>query len=165
MERCKQVEQSADVTAGAGAEVVLATETDRGMARSGQRDTPGDLASCPGWRHAFGDEFVELGLGGDLNTKGFLQAGLAGSAVLDGAAEPEPSFAHIAAEGFDCWQPKSGAHTSKLHPEDPPDSPLTMLDWLLVRNECADRPFVVPACVANGENLSDHEMVGTTVWP
>lgn len=165
MERCKQVEQSADVTAGAGADVVLATETDRGMTRSGQRDTPGDLASCPGRRYAFGDEFVELGLGGDLNTKGFLQAGLAGSAVLDGAAEPEPSFAHIAEEGFDWRQANTGVHTTRPHPEDPPDSPLTMLDWLLVRNDCADRPFVVPACGANGENLSDHEMIGTTVWP
>ncbi len=276
MERCKRVEQSADVIAGAGADVVLATEMDRGMARSGQRDTPGDLAGCLGWGYAFGVEFVELGLGdvretrdhagdvnrqglhgnailsryriddvkvlplessgdwfvgapkddgqvrvggrmalaarlatelepvvivvvhyesqsdsidrarqtqrlleclanefgdtrcvigGDLNTKGFRQAGLGGPALLDRAAEHEPSFAHFAAEGFDWRQSNTGAHTTRLHPEDPPGSPLTTLDWLLVRGVRAGRPFVVPACDAGGGYLSDHEMVGVTVWP
>ncbi len=276
MERCKQVEQIADVIAGAGADVVLATEMDRGMARSGQRDTPGDLAGCLGWGYAFGVEFVELGLGdvretrdhageinrqglrgnailsryriddvrllpleangdwfvgapkddgqvrvggrvalaarlaterepvvivavhyesqsdstdrarqtrrlleclakefgdtrciigGDLNTKGFLLAGLTGSAMLDVVAETEPSFAHFAAEGFDWRHSNTGAHTTRLHPEDPPGSPLTTLDWLLVRGVHAGRPFVVPACGANGRYLSDHEMVGATVWP
>ena len=276
MERCKRVEQCAQVITAAGADIVLATEMDRGMARSGQRDTPGDLARCLGWNYAFGVEFVELGLGdvresrdhagqsnrqglhgnailsryriddvrllpiecsgdwfagapkddgqarvggrmalaarlttereaivivavhyesesgsadrarltgrllecladaygdarcivgGDLNTKGFACAGLTGSAMLDQAAEPEPGFALFAADGFDWRQCNTGAHTTRLHPEDPPDTPLTTLDWLFARGVRAERPFVVPACDADGGYLSDHEMVGATVWP
>ncbi len=276
MERCKRVERFADVIAGAGADVVLATEMDRGMARSGQRDTPGELARCLGWNYAFGVEFVELGLGddretrdhagkanrqglhgnaifsryriddvrllpiecsgnwfagspkndgqarvggrmalaarltteqeaivivavhyesesdsagrawqtgrlldclakeygdtrcvigGDLNTKGFLCAGLTETAMLNRAAEPEPSFALFAADGFDWRRCNTGAHTTRLHPEDLPDTPLTTLDWMFVRGVRAGRPFVVPSCDANGGYLSDHEMVGATVWP
>ena len=276
MERCKSVERFADVIAGAGADVVLASEMDRGMARSGQRDTPGELARCLGMNYAFGVECVELGLGddretrdhageanrqglhgnavfsryriddvrllpiewsgnwfagapkndgqarvggrmalaarlttvgeaivvvavhyesqsdsadrarqtgrllerlaneygdtrcvigGDLNTKGFLHAGLTGTAMLNRAAEPEPSFALFAAEGFDWRRCNTGAHTTRLHPEDLPDTPLTTLDWMFVRGAGAGQPFVAPACDAEGGYLSDHEMIGTTVWP
>ena len=276
MERCKRVEQCADAIAVAGADVVLATEMDRGMARSGQRDTPGELARCLGWNYAFGVEFVELGLGdiretrdhageinrqglhgnailsryriedvrllpiecsgdwftgapkddgqarvggrmalaarltteqepivivsvhyesqsdnadrarqtgrllewlareygdsrcvigGDLNTKGFLQAGLTGSAMLNQSVEPEPSFALFAADGFDWRRCNTGRPTTRLHPEDLPDTPLTTLDWLFARGVRAEQPFVFPACDDSGGVLSDHEMVGAAVWP
>lgn len=102
--------------------------------------------------------------GGDPDTNGFLQAGLAGFATLDRVVEPEPSFAHFAAEEFDRRQSKTREHTTRLHQIDPPDSRLTMLDWLAVRGVLFGRPFVVPACGAKGEYLSDNEMVGATVW-
>lgn len=46
-----------------GADVVLLTEADIGMARSGNRHTVRDLAEALGMGWAYGVEFVELGLG------------------------------------------------------------------------------------------------------
>ncbi|MEL6522674.1 MAG: endonuclease, partial [Pseudomonadota bacterium] len=44
MERCKRVPQTADLLRQSGADIVLATEMDHGMARSGQHHTTRDLA-------------------------------------------------------------------------------------------------------------------------
>lgn len=86
IERCKHVEDSAGVLARAGADIVLATEMDLGMARSGQRHTTADLAGMLGMGHAFGVEFVELGLGDPRETADHAgqdnRQGLHGNAVL-----------------------------------------------------------------------------------
>jgi len=86
IERCKHVEASAELLARAGADIVLATEMDCGMARSGQRHTTADLAGALGMGHAFGVEFVELGLGDPRETAEFAgesnRHGLHGNAVL-----------------------------------------------------------------------------------
>ena len=63
LERCKHVEASAALLAARGAGIVLATEMDRGMARSGQRHTTADLAAALGMGYAFATEFVELAHG------------------------------------------------------------------------------------------------------
>jgi len=68
IERCKRPEQSAWRISQAGADVVLATEMDWGMARSGQRHTTAELAAALGLGYAFGVEFVELGLGDAYET-------------------------------------------------------------------------------------------------
>jgi hypothetical protein len=64
-ERCKYLPESASLLAGIGADVVLLTELDIGMARSGNRHTVRELAHMLGAGYAFGVEYVELGLGDD----------------------------------------------------------------------------------------------------
>ena len=86
MERCCHVEASAELIRDSGAEIVLATEMDVGMARSGQRDTVRDLARLLGMGWVFGVEFVELRLGNPSERRrcaGQVNAsGLHGNAIL-----------------------------------------------------------------------------------
>jgi endonuclease/exonuclease/phosphatase family metal-dependent hydrolase len=86
MERCKTVEASAELIRKSGADVVLATEMDWGMARSGMRHTTRDLARCLGFGYAFGVEFVELSTGDAFETSRFADVpnkqSLHGNAIL-----------------------------------------------------------------------------------
>lgn len=86
IERCKRVEASAALLRASGADIILATEMDRGMARSGQRHTTRDLARQLGFGYVFGVEFVELGIGDDYETAHFADVpnagGLHGNAIL-----------------------------------------------------------------------------------
>jgi endonuclease/exonuclease/phosphatase family metal-dependent hydrolase len=86
IERCKDVGESARVIGRSGADIVLATELDYGMARSGQCHTTRDLAAELGFGHAFGVEFVELGLGDERETEECAgmanRHGLHGNAIL-----------------------------------------------------------------------------------
>jgi endonuclease/exonuclease/phosphatase family metal-dependent hydrolase len=60
LERCKRVETSAELLRGLDADVLLLSEMDWGMARSGQRHTTRELAEQLGFSWAFGVEFLEL---------------------------------------------------------------------------------------------------------
>lgn len=86
IERCKRVPESADLLRQSGADIVLATEMDLGMARSGQHHTTRDLAEALGMGYAFGVEFVELGTGDPYETSLFAEVpndhGLHGNAIL-----------------------------------------------------------------------------------
>ena len=64
-ERLKHAEPSAALVAGSKADILLLTETDLGMARSGNRHTTADLAAALGMSFVYGVEFIELGLGDD----------------------------------------------------------------------------------------------------
>lgn len=86
IERCKRVPEAAQLLRTSGADIVLATEMDHGMARSGQRHTTRDLAGALGMGYAFGVEFVELGTGDPYETGLFADIpnthGLHGNAIL-----------------------------------------------------------------------------------
>lgn len=86
IERCKRVAETAEVLRQSGADIVLATEMDLGMARSGQRHTTRALAEALGMGYAFGVEFVELGTGDPYETSLFSEVpndhGLHGNAIL-----------------------------------------------------------------------------------
>lgn len=86
IERCKRISDSAALLRHAGADIVLATEVDWGMARSGQHHTTRDLAAQLGMGYAFGVEFVELGTGDPYETSLFADVenahGLHGNAIL-----------------------------------------------------------------------------------
>ena len=86
IERCRDVEASAARIREAGADIVLATEMDCGMARTGQRHTTRELAALLGMGYAFAVEFVELGLGDLRETAAFAgqtnHDGLHGNAIL-----------------------------------------------------------------------------------
>ncbi|MEO1276163.1 MAG: endonuclease/exonuclease/phosphatase family protein [Pseudomonadota bacterium] len=86
IERCKRVPETAELLRSSGADIVLATEMDFGMARSGQHHTTRDLAEALGMGYAFGVEFVELGTGDPYETGLFADVpnthGLHGNAIL-----------------------------------------------------------------------------------
>ena len=63
LERGTHVDAAAAIIGSHRANVVLASEVDVGMARSGNRHTAADLAGALGHQYAFGVEFVELDLG------------------------------------------------------------------------------------------------------
>jgi endonuclease/exonuclease/phosphatase family metal-dependent hydrolase len=65
LERCKHLDASAALLESLDADVVLASELDWGMARSGNRHTARELAARLGFSYAFGVEFLELDLGGE----------------------------------------------------------------------------------------------------
>lgn len=63
LERCLFPEESAAHLRATGAPLVLLSEMDNGMARTGQRHTTAEVAAMLGMQYAYGVEFVELGLG------------------------------------------------------------------------------------------------------
>ena len=91
LERCYAVEPSAALVATTGAQVVLVSEMDNGMARTGQRHTTRDMAGLLGMAYAYGVEFVELELGNgvelefcvdDHNRNGFHGNGIVAATAL-----------------------------------------------------------------------------------
>ncbi|KJZ20674.1 endonuclease/exonuclease/phosphatase family protein [Loktanella sp. S4079] len=64
LERCLFPEESAEHLHDTFPDVVLVSEADKGMARTGQRNTMADMAAALGMHYAFGVEFHELDLGG-----------------------------------------------------------------------------------------------------
>jgi endonuclease/exonuclease/phosphatase family metal-dependent hydrolase len=91
-ERCKYAAASGELIRSADIDLALLSELDVGMARSGNRDTIGELAAELGMGHAFGVEYVELGLGddrekawhgGQSNVVGLHGNGLLTSVALD----------------------------------------------------------------------------------
>ncbi len=80
LERCLFPKASAEMLRRIGAEVVLLSEMDSGMARTDQANTTAQVACHLGMAYAYGVEFLELGLGSDTerafctdahNEKGF----------------------------------------------------------------------------------------------
>ena len=98
-ERCKYLPESAALLDGIGADVVLLTELDIGMARSGNRHTVGELARTMGAGYAFGVEYVELGLGDDRekawHTNEGNAVGLHGNAILSKAPLDRPAIVRL----------------------------------------------------------------------
>ncbi|WP_417240641.1 endonuclease/exonuclease/phosphatase family protein [Celeribacter halophilus] len=86
VERCLFPQDSAEHLAQLSADVVLLSEVDHGMARTGQRHTTEELAEALGMRYAYGVEFFEMDLGGPTEraycTDDFNALGWHGNAVL-----------------------------------------------------------------------------------
>jgi endonuclease/exonuclease/phosphatase family metal-dependent hydrolase len=69
LERCIDPPGSARLLAEQAPDVVLLSEMDNGMARSGQRHTTRDLAGALNMTYAYGVEFLELGLGNSVEVR------------------------------------------------------------------------------------------------
>ncbi|WP_018235117.1 endonuclease/exonuclease/phosphatase family protein [Ensifer sp. BR816] len=86
LERCLFPEESADHLRATGAPVVLLSEMDNGMARTGQRHTTAEVAAALEMQYAYGVEFIELGLGSDTEREfcrdDFNDKGFHGNALL-----------------------------------------------------------------------------------
>lgn len=103
LERCYAVEASAAMLAAEGASVVLLSEVDNGMARTGQRHTSRDLAAALGMSYAFGVEFLELDLGAAVElefcTDDFNRHGFHGNALAARGTLHAPAMIRIDAHG------------------------------------------------------------------
>jgi endonuclease/exonuclease/phosphatase family metal-dependent hydrolase len=90
LERCLFPEKSAALLAGQTPDVVLLTEMDCGMARTGQRHPTAELAAALGMHYSYGVEFFEIGLGGETERPYCVDSGNRigwhGNAVLSRAA-------------------------------------------------------------------------------
>lgn len=86
VERCLFPQQTARHLAPLAPDVVLLSEVDHGMARTGQRHTTAEIAAALGMAYAFGVEFLELDLGGATErafcTDDFNALGWHGNAIL-----------------------------------------------------------------------------------
>lgn len=102
-ERAKYLAASAALLANVGADVVLLSEMDLGMARSGQHHTARWLARALGHGYAFGVEFVEFGLG-DARERGWHageenRLGLHGGAILSRERLLRPAMFRLERDG------------------------------------------------------------------
>lgn len=86
VERCLFPEDTAAHLAAVAPDIVLLSEVDHGMARTGQRHTTEVIATQLGMAYAFGVEFHELDLGGAIErafcTDDFNALGWHGNAIL-----------------------------------------------------------------------------------
>lgn len=86
LERCLFPLDSAEHLGATGAEVVLLSEMDDGMARTRQRHTTAEVAADLGMAYLYGVEFIELGLGSDTELEfckdQFNRRGLHGNSLL-----------------------------------------------------------------------------------
>ncbi len=90
VERCKNVEAAATILEAQDCDLILLTEMDCGMARSGNIHTTQILADRLGTDYAFGIEFIEFGHGNQTEIELFdgqeNNTGLHGNAVLSRVA-------------------------------------------------------------------------------
>lgn len=105
-ERCRHLDASLALLEGVGADVVLLSELDAGMARSANHDVPRRLAEGLGMGGAFAVEFVELGLGDAADEESARafgltanERGLHGNAVLARGGLREVSVLRLDAGG------------------------------------------------------------------
>ena len=103
LQRGRHLAASADLLEQTGADVMLLSELDWGMARSGQHHTAARLAERLACGYAYAVEYLELGLGdaeererhaGESN-----QAGFHGNAILSSAPLARPALVRLEASG------------------------------------------------------------------
>lgn len=99
-EYLKHVERSADRLRALEPDLVLLSEVDLGMARSGNRHTAADLARLLNMTWVFAAEFVELGSADTGQERGAQDAhGLHGNAVLSRLPLLDPVLIRFASDG------------------------------------------------------------------
>ena len=105
LERCLFPEDSAAHLAAHGPKVVLLSEMDSGMARTGQRNTTAEMARALGMYYAYAVEFYEMGLGGPTEqpfcVDNFNTAGWHGNGIL--SAVPFQRVALIRLDDAGLW--------------------------------------------------------------
>lgn len=94
LERCLFPEESAAHLDATEASLVLLSEMDHGMARTGQRHPTAEIATTLGMQYAYGVEFIELGLGSDTEREfckdDFNDKGFHGNALMAAAPLSRP---------------------------------------------------------------------------
>lgn len=105
LERCLFPLESAEHLGATGAEIVLLSEMDDGMARTRQCHTTAEVADDLGMAYLYGVEFIELGLGSDTELEfcqdGFNRRGLHGNGLMSTVPLHEPFLLRL--EGERLW--------------------------------------------------------------
>jgi len=174
LERGTHVDAAGDVLQSHQPDVVLLSEVDVGMARSGNRHTVAELAARLGHRYAYAVEFVELGLGdaGEaerLDPDATNESGFHGNGITSRLPLAEVLLIRIEAGGS--WfhaetdQPRVGGRMAlaarielegrpvvvcSLHLESGSD-PSMRADQLAIVLEAIDRRYGALSCVVGGD--------------
>jgi hypothetical protein len=102
-ERCKFLDESAAFLTAQGADVLLLSELDWGMARSGQQHCARELALRLGCAYAYGVEFLELDVGAERERAAFAgqsnAVGYHGNAILARGALLRPQLVRLETRG------------------------------------------------------------------
>lgn len=188
LERGRGPGEMAEVLRSTGAQVVLVSEADVGMARSANADVPAELATGLGMGSAFAVEFVELGLGSPEEVAaveaaggGSNERGLHGNAILSVAALRDARAVRIELRGD--WysadrEPRVGGRVAvagslaldgvpvtfvSVHLESASDADDRAAQFATVLAEVPDGPAVVGGDLntfgASFAELSDHPTV------
>ncbi|MFU1478551.1 endonuclease/exonuclease/phosphatase family protein [Roseovarius sp. C7] len=142
LERCLFPDATAKHLAGLAPDVILLSEMDCGMARTGQRHTTRDLAQALGMSYAYGVEFYELGLGGPTErrfcTDDHNRLGFHGNAIL--SAAPLTRVAMIRLDDHGPWfdadpdQPRLGTRMALAAQIDTASGPICVVSTHLESN-------------------------------
>lgn len=190
LERGRRLEEWVDLLTLAEADVVLISEADGGMARSGNRYVARELADRLGMQFAFAVEFVELTLGGEeeqalLPPDAVNEFGVHGGAILSRLPLERPAAARFEFDGAwygpDSLEDRVGGRCAVVatvgdvvvvapHLEShsgPSGRARQMADLLdLVEPYAAGRPVVVGGDLnTHTMDLSGHEEVGGDLTP
>ncbi len=103
LQRGKQLDASADLLVQTGTDVMLLSELDWGMARSGQHHTAAALADRLDCGYGYAVEYLELGLGDDDERERYEgqlnEVGYHGNAILSRAPLARPALVRLEADG------------------------------------------------------------------
>ncbi|AGT08584.1 endonuclease/exonuclease/phosphatase family protein [Paracoccus aminophilus] len=104
LERCLFPRESAAKIAASGADVVLLSEMDKGMARTAQRHTTAEVAAALDMAYVYGTEFIELGLGSETErsfcTEPENALGFHGNAALAATSLQRPFLLRLPGKRF-----------------------------------------------------------------
>jgi endonuclease/exonuclease/phosphatase family metal-dependent hydrolase len=150
VERCLFPEASAAHLTDIAPDVVMLSEVDHGMARTGQRHTTERVADATGMTYVFGVEFYEMGLGGRTErafcTDEFNALGWHGNAILSSVPITRAAMVRLDAQGHwfagpqaDPGQPRIGGRMALLAEVPTSRGPLTVVSTHLESNATA--PF------------------------
>lgn len=123
LERCLFPEESADQVRATGASLVLLSEMDNGMARTGQRHTTAEVAAGLAMQFAYGVEFVELGLGSDTEREfcrdDFNEKGFHGNALLASTPLRRPFLLRLWGSACGSWMVAISRASASVAPSAP----------------------------------------------
>jgi endonuclease/exonuclease/phosphatase family metal-dependent hydrolase len=115
VERCLDVKGSAKLLQSRAPDIVLLSEMDSGMARTGQKNTTREIAELLGMNYAYVLEFYELDLGSaieiELATDNFNEFGWHGNALLSRTKPKDVALIRLDDHGH--WFCKSDANANE----------------------------------------------------
>ncbi|WP_339853650.1 endonuclease/exonuclease/phosphatase family protein [Roseovarius nubinhibens] len=146
LERCLFPQASAEHLARLGPDVILLSEMDCGMARTGQRHTTREIAQALGMSYAYGVEFYEMGLGGPTErsfcTDDHNRLGFHGNAILSSAPLTRVAMFRLDDQGhwfnLDPDQPRLGTRMALAAEIDTATGPICVVSTHLESNANAE---------------------------
>lgn len=146
VERCLFPEETAEKLKAEGVNIVLLSEVDHGMARTGQRHTTEEVAAHLGMAYSYGVEFFEFGLGSPTEREFCVdtenERGWHGNAILSSAPFSRVALVRLDDHGHwfspeygaDPNQPRIGGRMALLAEVDTENGPICVASTHLESN-------------------------------